>query len=316
MKKEEEKDAILVTGSGQLAFSITVCLLQAGNGVVLFTEDTAAARHNIDVHLSQAGKGPAVNLQIVAEWPQTNNYRIAIVVTIECAEIKKERIRELEKILPADAIIAINTESIPLNELQEAAAHPARIIGANWVEPAHTTFFLELIMNTCNRQELVDELYRQASRNWGKDPYIIAGNAGIRAKMLSAMAREAFFLVENGYASIEDIDRACRNDAGYYLPFAGNFRYMDLMGPYAYGLVMKDLNPGLSEEKELPAFLEALIAAGHTGMETNKGFYEYREGEAEKWKTIFGRFSYRIQQLISRYPFPGKDQNGSQNNDV
>ena len=116
-----------------------------------------------------------------------------------------------------------------------------------------------------------------------------------------AMMREGIHLVENGYATIEDIDRACRNDAGYYLPFAGNFRYMDLMGAYMYGVVMQDLNPELSKNKHIPEFCRKLFQSGAEGMRDGKGFYEYEEGEAEEWEKKFRKFSYEIKDVISKY---------------
>jgi len=117
------------------------------------------------------------------------------------------------------------------------------------------------------------------------------------------MVREAFYLVQNRYASIEDIDRACRNDAGYYLPFAGNFRYMDLMGTYAYGLVMKDLNKELSTESIIPEFFKKIMEEGGKGMENKNGFYQYNEEEVKKWNKLFNSFSYKIKRIIEKYPF-------------
>jgi 3-hydroxybutyryl-CoA dehydrogenase len=230
-------------------------------------------------------------------------HKIGIAITGENVEEKKARIQQLEKLLFPGSIIAINTESIPLSLLQDGCEHPERLIGLNWVEPAHTTFFLEIITNAGTKKKLVDHLYDLAKAHWNKDPYCVSKNVGIRAKMLSGMIREAFFLVQNGYATIEDIDRACRNDAGYYLPFAGNFRYMDLMGTYAYGLVMKDLNRELSKEAHVPPFFEEIMKKGGLGMQNNKGFYSYEPGDAERWKELFSMFSYQIQQIIEKNPF-------------
>lgn len=117
------------------------------------------------------------------------------------------------------------------------------------------------------------------------------------------MIREAFYLVENGYVSVEGIDRGCRNDAGYYMPFAGNFRYMDLMGTFIYGLVMQDLNPELSKSRHIPHFFQELIQKGNLGMDSGKGFYDYQDGEPENWDALLQQFSYQISDLISKYPF-------------
>ncbi|MGH2645825.1 MAG: 3-hydroxyacyl-CoA dehydrogenase family protein, partial [Chitinophagaceae bacterium] len=108
--------------------------------------------------------------------------------------------------------------------------------------------------------------------------------------------------------SVEDIDRACRNDAGYYLPFAGNCRYMDLMGTYAYGMVMQELNPDLSKDGEVAPFFKRIVEQGGMGMQNGNGFYQYDANEAKKWDQKFRRFSYQIEKIISKYPFNYKKE--------
>ncbi|WP_298714438.1 3-hydroxyacyl-CoA dehydrogenase NAD-binding domain-containing protein [Chitinophaga sp.] len=304
---DHSKKPLLVSGTGPLAAGITVCLLQAGHPVAHCTTDPAADGETIanlqQAHAKHGGAERSGQKLTLGGLPEkSSGYAAAIIAAPECLATKRSRIAELEAWLPQEAIIAVNTECIALSRLQEGAGHPARIIGANWAEPAHTTQFLEMIVNTACK-EACAHAFRDMAVGWGKDPYVVPGDEGIRSRMMSAMAREAFFLVSNGYASVEDIDRACRNDAGYYLPFAGNFRYMDLMGPYAYGLVMEDLNPGLDRSEGPPAWMDELLHQGHTGMDAGKGFYDYGEGEAEKWASVFNRFSYRIRQLMHRYPF-------------
>ncbi|MEO5646900.1 MAG: 3-hydroxyacyl-CoA dehydrogenase family protein [Chitinophagaceae bacterium] len=141
-----------------------------------------------------------------------------------------------------------------------------------------------------------------ARLNLEKDPYVVV-NFSIRAKLMTAMIREAGYLIQNGYATLEDIDRACRNDAGYYLPFAGNFRYMDLMGTSAYGMVMKDLNPELAKDIDIPVCFKEVIESAELGMQDKKGFYNYNEGDLEKWEAFFQKFSYEVQNIMHRYPF-------------
>ena len=70
------------------------------------------------------------------------------------------------------------------------------------------------------------------AEEWGKEPSLVKKDIRgfITNRLMYAMMREAIHLVENGYATIEDIDRACRNDMGYWITFAGLFRIMDLTG--------------------------------------------------------------------------------------
>jgi 3-hydroxybutyryl-CoA dehydrogenase len=299
---------VLIVANGWLSHSVPVCLLQAGHPVTLVTKDTDQALMGINNHLKDTSKASVKEF----DRPQLNvrnapdhkcSHQLGIAITSEDLEEKKAVVQQLEKQLPSNSVIAINTESIPLSTLQADCCHPERLIGVNWVEPAHTTYFLEIITNDQTNKDLAEDVFHLAKTFWNKDPYLVSTNVSIRAKMLGAMVREAFYLVQNGYASVEDVDRACRNDPGYYLPFAGNFRYMDLMGTYAYGLVMKDLNRELSKESSLPVFFKELIEQGGLGMANNQGFYHYEEREAERWKELFSKFSYRIQDIISKYPF-------------
>lgn len=300
---------MLIAGNGKLSCSIAVCLLQSGFPVTLYTENKYDAEENIARHFAALIRYTAQTpgkkrLEITDELYSGLSYQLAVIVTGEDVLSKKSLIRELEKKLSPGSVIAVNTESIPLGVLQEGAGHPERIIGVNWAEPAHTTYFMEIIANAKNDRLLVKQLAHEAKTYWGKDPYIISDELGIRAKMMAAMTREAFYLVENGYASVEDIDRACRNDPGYYLPFAGNFRYIDLMGGAgAYGRVMKDLNPELSKSAKIPAFFINAAQQSDGSAENSKGLYEYQEGDMEKWEETFREFSYRIKTIIDKYPF-------------
>lgn len=303
-----KRASVLLSASGRLSYSIAVCLLQAGHSVTLVTDSTKEATAGIGKHLRDISderlkKMRWDHLKIKTEFDDNPRRQLAIAITGEDVREKKELIRKLENHISAGSLIAINTESVPLSVLQQDCDHPERLIGLNWAEPAHTSFFLEIIMNDHTNKKLWGDLFKLAGTSWNKDPYVVCSDLSIRAKMFSAMVREAFFLVQNGYATIEDIDRACRNDAGYYLPFSGNFRYMDLMGVYAYGLVMKDLNPELSKEVSLPDFFKEVMSRGGLGMENQEGFYEYEVGDAEHWDKQFRKFSFQIRNIIRKYPF-------------
>lgn len=314
---------VLLSGDSPLGFSIAACLMKAGHRVVVWTAKADEARDALMAYLvarpasrvdafGPAPGGEALDLDrltITADIGAMPDCELAIVVTDEDVGDKRARIRVLEACLSPEAVIAVNAESMPLSRMQEGSRRPQRIVGANWSEPAHTSLFLELIVNAACDPGLASGLFSLAKAKWGKDPYLIAGEYGVRARLFAAIAREAFYLVENGYAGVEDIDRACRNDAGYYLPFAGSLRYMDLMGPAIYGVVMNDLNPELSVLRETPALLRNLVARGGTGMENGEGFYSYEKGEAQEWMEIFTKFSDEISDLIRRYPFPHHEGN-------
>lgn len=310
MKEVGQDNApVLLVGSNKLTYSIAICLQKAGHPVILSTADREKAFDYITAYSVAAGEMVVSNsFKIIQDLDVKREVKMVIAITDENLSAKKQLIGRLESCLSPDALIAINTESIPLDELQNEASTPDRIVGLNWVEPATTTLFLEIIANSVTRQSYVDYIFQTASLTWGKDPYTIQGETGIRMRLFAAMLREAFYLVKNDYATVEDIDRACRNDAGYYLPFAGNLRYMDLMGTYAYGMVMKDLNPELAADKTAPDFFVSLIQNTALGMKSGIGFYDYRPGESQKWEALLKQFSHQISELFEKYPFNYKTQ--------
>lgn len=284
-KPEEIKDRVFIVGEGESTYRIACNALNAGQETALLTADGTQALATIE----RAGCTNTHLLTLLVDWPDAIPCSVAVAITEEQVATKRKVIQQLACRLDGDAIIAINTESIPLDELQAAdAAQPERILGLNWCYPADLTLFLEIVANEKSAPQSVDRLAKMGCEVWDKDPYTVHGGFSTRARMMAAWAREAIYLVENGYASMESIDRACRNDAGHYLPFAGNFRYMDLMGTYAYGMVMKDLNPDLAKMTDIPQGLERQLAA-------------YTKPDAEVRKATFQRFSKEIRELILKY---------------
>lgn len=299
---------ILLVGSGKVAAGIATSLLRSGAVVYFLSNDAGQDNKLIDENITDCKRyeddgANADKLQFITSVNEVGETGFAVVVTEEKLEIKKQWISQLEQALPADAVIACNTESFLLDELQKETKHPQRIIGLNWCHPAHTTAFLEIIVNTGTPGFITEQVEVAARNCWQKDPYTVSSGYSIKARMMAALTREACYLVENGYASVEDVDRACRNDAGYYLPFSGNCRYMDLMGTYAYGLVMKDLNRELSKQDQLPAFFTDLVEANKKGMESGEGFYKYTAAEQKDWEEKFRKFSFEIKEIIGKYPF-------------
>jgi 3-hydroxybutyryl-CoA dehydrogenase len=305
-------DPVLLVGESELIASTAVCLVCAGHSLTVCTPHASEFKQLYDRYANTQVNHSLTNdnLQILTALKMPHNCKLAIIITREDEHLKKDLLNQLDAVIASDVIVAVNTESITLEILQNSISNINRLIGLNWTEPVHTSFFLEVIA-AANSDEAATAVSVLAKLFWSKDPYIVKGD-GIRSRLLSAMAREASFLVDNGYASVDDIDRACRNDAGYYLPFCGNLRYMDLMGTYAYGMVMKGLNPDLSKDTALPDFMTKVLEDGGVGMKNRKGFYNYTDTEVELWKETMDKFSYQIQSLIEKYPFNYNKENLSE----
>ena len=228
---------------------------------------------------------------------------LVIECTLESLEIKRSVYEKIESAIGPDTLLTSNTSAIPISILQKQTQRPGRFFGLHWAEPSHTTRFLEIICGEDSEMEKAEWLYRLA-HCWGKEPTLVRKDIRgfITNRLMYALYREAFYLVENGYATIEDVDRACRNNAGYWMTLMGIFRWMDLTGVAAYHTVMKDLFPTLSNNTEVPALIDEIVKAGGRGVANAHGFYSYTPEEARLWEETFERFSYEIRALALRYP--------------
>ncbi len=304
-----------VIGLGLMGSSIATCLLAAGHPVNAFEfgEDLReSAKERVLAHLCEMKdaelivKAPAEiikNLHVHSTLDGLANSQITIEAVIESESVKKEIIDKLEKIVSADCIITSNTSAIPISLLQADMQHPNRFIGMHWAEPAHVTRFLEIICGDKTDRALAKYLYDLAS-GWQKEPSLLKKDIRgfVTNRLMYALMREAFHLVESGVADIDDIDRSARNDLGWWMTLAGPFRFMDLTGVAAYADVAKDLFPELSNSKDLPDMLKNLSESGAQGISNGRGFYEYTPEQAQKWKDSFEEFSFDIRKLALKYP--------------
>ncbi len=224
---------------------------------------------------------------------------------IENVAEKKKLYHQLETILAPDAIIGSNTSAIPVTLLQQGLQHPERLLGIHWAEPAHITRFMEVICGDQTGITFAQQIITLAE-GWGKEPSLLKKDIRgfITNRIMYAMLREAFHLVDKGYATVEDVDRSLRNDLGYWITFAGPFRFMDLTGIPAYFTVMKDLFPELDNSQTPPDFMEQLVNSGAKGVSNALGFYPYTKETAEVWDKRFIEFSYDIRKLAEKYTQP------------
>ena len=309
-----EKIQIGVVGLGLMGSSIATCLLAAGHKVTALTrhiEKTDEVRKRIFNFLKQLEEegvlteDPNKTIQrlfITDEYSSFANHEVIIESITENLDDKKEVFQQLEKVLSPTAIIGSNTSAIPVTILQSGLRHPERLLGIHWGEPAHILRFLEVICGDRSDIKYAEKIVTLAEE-WGKEPSLVKKDIRgfITNRLMYAMMREGIHLVENGYATIEDIDRACRNDMGYWITFAGIFRFMDLTGIPAYLTVMKDLFPELDNSSKAPAFIEELASSGAKGVSNAKGFYPYTKETAEKWEKLFVEFTYDIRKLSEKY---------------
>ena len=304
-----------VVGLGLMGCSITTCLLMAGHPVVAVAPvpaDLTFALKRIKKHLQRSRREKLLknapefylqHLNITEDYRQLQDCALAIECTLESIDIKKSVYSKIEAVIDKDALLASNTSAIPISLLQQQTAHPSRFFGLHWAEPSHTTRFLEVICGNESDIQKGEQLYK-LSHLWGKEPTLVRKDIRgfITNRIMYAMYREAISLVEQGYATVEDVDRACRNNAGYWMTLVGVFRWMDLTGVPAYHTVMKDLFPTLNNSTEVPKLIDDIVKNGGRGTANAHGFHQYTPEEAKLWEETFTAFSYDIRKLALKYP--------------
>lgn len=310
-----ESNEVGVVGLGLMGCSIVAALLMRGYKVMAVAplesdlemaprrilhalqESFKQGIHDHDVAMLES------NVRFTKNYGDLRNCFFVSECVVENVDVKKNVYGLIESAVSDNAIITTNTSAIPITILQTTVKHPERFMGMHWAEPAFTTPFLEIICGPKTDILLAEDVYEMAS-SWGKEPTLVRKDIRgfITNRLMYAMFREGFNLVENGYATIEDVDRACRNDAGHWMTFCGMFRFMDLTGLQAYHHVIKELFPTLSNQTDTPKLIDDIAKSGGNGITNGNGFYTYTKEEAAAWEKAFEEFSYDINSLASKYP--------------
>ncbi len=318
---ETGKIPVAVVGLGLMGSSITTCLLIAGHpvvGIAPMADDLLNAEiritENLELSLKEGlievdPKSILQRLSISTDYSLLKPCRLIIECTLESIEIKKAVFEKIEAVIEPDAILTSNTSAIPISDLQRLTLHPERFYGLHWMIPAHTTRFLEIICGEKSEIANAEWLYKLA-HSWAKEPTLMKKDIRgfLNNRLMYAMYREAFYLVENGYATVDDIDRAVRNGPGYWITLMGIFRWMDLTGIPAYHAVMKDLFPTLSNATEVPELIDKIVKEGGTGVINGNGFYNYTPEQAKGWADTYAAFSFELRKLALKYPVDIVDQ--------
>ncbi len=311
----KNNNTVGIVGLGHMGSSIAAALLLNGQKVIAISPIGSDLDNSAPERIKNAlkecktqqltDKDPIKLLKNVIyslDYQALEKCWLVIESVLEDIEIKKSVYQKIESCVSNEAIIASNTSAIPISILQNHLNRPERFFGMHWAEPAYTSRFLEIVCGEKSPVELGEQLYA-ITEEWGKEPTLVRKDIRgfITNRIMYAMYREAFHLVENGYATVEDVDRACKNDGGHWMTFCGLFRYMDLTGIKAYHAVMKNLFPELSNQTTVPKLIDDIVEEGGNGIFNGKGFYDYTEEETKEWENAFEKFSFDIDRLSLKY---------------
>jgi 3-hydroxybutyryl-CoA dehydrogenase len=194
----------------------------------------------------------------------------------ESLEVKRTLFGELSRIAPG-AVLASNTSSIPITSIAPAAADPARVVGMHFFNPAPLMRLVEVIAGLESSDEALG-VARAAGHAMGKRVIAAADAPGFIVNRCNRpFGLEALKLLGEDVADVETIDRICRLGGGFRM---GPFELSDLVGVDVGFEVAKSFHDlSFGEPRWRPSPLQAkLVAAGHHGRKTGRGWYEYGDG--------------------------------------
>lgn len=308
-----------VVGLGLMGSSIVVALLIAGHpvrGVAPISSDMGDALKRITQQLDHAGqsgslKHPPVHylgrLILSEDYKILKNCQLVQECVVETKSIKSEVYRKITSVTSKNTVISSNTSAIPISILQAVVPYPERFLGIHWAEPAYLTRFLEITKGG-RTDDLSAQWVFELAHFWNKEPTFLKKDIRgfVTNRLMYAVYREAFHLIENGEASIEDVDKSFRYDAGSWMTYMGLIQRMDQLGLNDFGVALKRIFPELSNSASVPKLMKKLVLEQARGIQNGKGLYSYTTEEAKAWDQSFAEFNKEIFHLAAEYPSKSK----------
>lgn len=208
---------------------------------------------------------------------------LIIEAIIEKIYIKQDYWKEVEEIAPNNCIFATNTSGLSINEICSKLDNKKRFIGMHWWNPPHIIPLIELIKNDETSDETVQVL-KEIVEKIGKESVVVLKdvNGFIGNRIQFAVYREALKIVEDGIASVEDVDKAMKFGPGFRYPVLGPFETADLGGLDTFYYISSYLFNDLSDIKKPTKLQQEKMDNNDLGVKTGKGWYDYSDGKGEE----------------------------------
>ena len=285
-------ERVVVVGAGLMGTGIAHGFAAAGFAVTVVDLDAGAIERAIGgirkifADGVRLGKVPEASAEAALARLTTqtelgralaNQPAVLLVETAtESMAAKTAIVREADRLLPADAVIASNTSALSVTEIAAATQRADRVLGMHFFNPVHKMKLLELVRGVATSDETVAR-----ARAWGealgKTTILVNEAPGLTTSRMSAMmGNEAMYMLMEGVASAEDIDTALR--VGFNHPM-GPLELGDLTGWDTRLAVLKYLHETLGEKFRPCPLIQKMVKAGRLGRKSGKGVYEYVDGQ-------------------------------------
>jgi 3-hydroxybutyryl-CoA dehydrogenase len=198
---------------------------------------------------------------------------LVVEAIVEDPQIKGEMFRRLDELLPAEALLASNTSSIPIAQLASWTRHPDRVFGLHFFSPVPVMALVEVVvaLDTSDATVARAEAFAAAI---GKTSIRTKDRSGFIVNMLLVpYLMAAVRMYEDGFASREDIDNGMKLGAGHPM---GPLTLCDFIGLDVLYAVCDSLYEEFKRpEYAPPPLLKRMVVSGHHGRKSGRGFYEY-----------------------------------------
>ena len=198
-----------------------------------------------------------------------------IEAIIEDEPAKKEMFSRLDKICPPETILASNTSYMDIFKFVETK-RPEKVLIAHWFAPPHIVPLVEIVRGPQTSPDTVDRV-KALMLKMGKKPIVITkflpGFIGNRLQ--SALGNEVLHLLDEGYATPEDIDTATKASFALRMPILGLVKRMDFTGLDLSQKIISNATYKIPPQRTKSKSVDALVEKGKLGVKTGSGFYEY-----------------------------------------
>ncbi|MEG0384326.1 MAG: 3-hydroxyacyl-CoA dehydrogenase NAD-binding domain-containing protein [Solibacillus sp.] len=274
-----------VIGSGIMGNGIAQTFAMAGYDVILSDlneEALTRAREVIAVNIErvlkkhdsmQSGNEILQRIQFTTEKNALADTDLIVEAIIENMEMKKAIFKELDEICAQKTIFASNTSSYSITEIAAATKRPDRVCGMHFFNPVPVMKLVEVIRGESTSDETI-AFVQQLATQIGKESITVTDSPlFVVNRILVPMISEAIFVLDEGIATAEDIDKGMV--LGTNQPI-GPLKLADMIGLDTLLYVQETLLNETGDSKyRIPQSLKKLVRAGHYGRKTGQGFYRY-----------------------------------------
>ena len=279
---------VFVVGSGLMGSGISQVCAQAGVEVLLYDIDPEALKRAVKSmewslnkffekgKIAEDGATVMKRVRTVTDFSEAGEAGLLIEAVFENLELKQEIFQKLDKAAGPQALLASNTSAISITELAAVTGRPEKVLGLHFFSPVPMMKAVEVIKGLATADETAQR-GREFAFQIGKEPIMVnmdvAGFVINRINFPSTM--EAMRLVEQGVATVEDIDKGLKLASGRKM---GIFETGDMVGlDITYGAMMAMYRETGDPRWYPPMLLRKKVTAGQLGRKTGKGWYEYNE---------------------------------------